>query len=409
MPNCRFCGEPLSISVADLGMSPLANSYVPKEKENSPEVFYPLHAYVCEKCFLVQLEEFQSAENIFSDYSYFSSYSDSWLSHCRRYADLMVSKGIVDTNSSVVEIASNDGYLLQFFKEKGISVLGVEPAKNVAVTAEQKGIHTVTEFFGTALGKKIAEKYGKADLLIGNNVLAHVPDINDFVEGLKQLLAPTGTITIEFPHLLNLIQFNQFDTIYHEHFSYLSLYSVSQIFQAHGLDVYDVEQLPTHGGSLRIYACHCGSGKLHTQQYNTVLDEEKQSGLQNVQSYQEFYHAVLKTKRQILSHLIALKDSGKKIAAYGAPAKGNTLLNFCGISKDFIDFTVDRNPVKQNTLLPGSHIPVYSVEKLLLEKPDYIVILPWNLKDEIIEQLSSLCDWNVKFITLIPEVRIYGN
>ncbi|MDT3699656.1 MAG: class I SAM-dependent methyltransferase [Thermincola sp.] len=404
---CRFCGTKLNISFADLGMSPLSNAYVSPEKLQEKESFYPLHAYVCENCFLVQLEEFETPEQIFSDYAYFSSYSESWLKHARDYTEQMVSRFALGSGHHVVEIASNDGYLLQYFKTAGIPVLGIEPAANVAKAAQDKGIQTVVTFFGQQAAKKLAAEGKQADLLIGNNVLAHVPDLLDFVSGMKILLKPLGVITMEFPHLLRLIQENQFDTIYHEHFSYFSLTTVNRVFAAHGLTLFDVEELPTHGGSLRIYACHSEDGtKPVGSQITELLSREETAGIKQIRTYQAFGEQVKATKRKILKFLIQLKEEGRTMVGYGAPAKGNTLLNYCGIGGDFLDFTVDRSPFKQGLYLPGNRIPIVSPDKIRETKPDYVVILPWNLKDEVLEQMSFIREWGGKFIVFIPKVMV---
>jgi len=405
---CRFCNNELKHTFVDLGMSPVSNAYIKPENLQYKENFYPLHAYVCEKCFLVQLEEFESPEQIFNEeYAYFSSFSDSWLKHCKSYTDIISKKLNLSQNSKVVEIASNDGYLLQYFAEKNIPVLGVEPSSSVAEIAEEKGIRTITKFFGVKTANELVTSQENADLIIGNNVLAHVPDINDFVGGIKILLNENGSVTIEFPHLLNLINKNQFDTIYHEHFSYLSLYTVEKIFNYHGMDIYDVEELPTHGGSLRIYACHSGNMQ-KSQNVINLLSREKEFGLVDLNTYTHFSEKVKETKRKLLKHLIALKKTGKSIVGYGAAAKGNTLLNYCGIGNDFIDYVVDKSPYKQGLFLPGTHISIESPEKIAQTKPDYIFILPWNIKDEIICQLSYTKDWGCKFIVPIPEVYEIG-
>ena len=376
MNKCRFCGNELKYTFADLGMSPLSNSYIPLKDADKGQMTYPLHARVCDKCFLVQLEEFESPEDIFSDYAYFSSYSSSWLAHAKNYVAYMVETYGVNENSQVVEIASNDGYLLQYFKEKNVPVLGIEPAKNVAeVARKEKGLPVITEFFGAKLAETLRRDKISANLLIGNNVLAHVPDINDFVQGMKILLAENGLITMEFPHLLNLIAQKQFDTIYHEHFSYLSLGTVQKIFDAHGLKIFDVQELPTHGGSLRIFACH-NDDKKHTLSDNVkkILLKEKIAALDDLKTYLNFNDTVCNVKFDLLSTLIKIKRAGEKIVGYGAAAKGNTLLNYCGIRRDFIDFVADKSPHKQNTLLPGSRIPVCSPDKILETKPDYILL-----------------------------------
>lgn len=401
---CRFCGEDLNKTFINLGAQPLSNSYVSDEKQ--PENIYPLHVWVCGNCKLVQLEEYETPEEIFSEYSYFSSYSDSWLKHAKEYTDYMVERFGFNDKSHVVEIASNDGYLLQYFIEKGIPVLGIEPAKNVAAVAEQKGVTTLSEFFGVALANKLAKKQ-KADLLLGNNVLAHVPDINDFVEGMHVLLADDGIITMEFPHLLQLIANNEFDTIYHEHFSYLSFSVVNQIFAVHGLKIFDVEELETHGGSLRIFACHNNLNKYDiSKSVAEMLRREETACLLDMTAYTHFEKRVQQTKRDLLSLLIQLKNAGKNIVAYGAAAKGNTLLNYCGIGTDFINYVVDKNPNKQGVFLPGSRIPVLAPDIIKQTKPDYVLVLPWNLKSEITEQLSYIKDWQGKFIFAIPHVEV---
>jgi 2-polyprenyl-3-methyl-5-hydroxy-6-metoxy-1,4-benzoquinol methylase len=407
--QCRFCKTDLKHTFVNLGMSPLSNSYLKSEQLNQSEKFYPLHTYVCSKCLLVQLEEFESPDHIFSDYPYFSSYSDTWLNHAREYTNLMIERFKFSSSSQVIEIASNDGYLLQFFQEQQIPVLGVEPAANVAEVAKSKNIPTLVKFFGVATAKELAEQNNKADLLLGNNVLAHVPDINDFVAGMKTILKQDGVITMEFPHLLQLISQNQFDTIYHEHFSYLSLTTVEQIFAYHGLTLFDVEELATHGGSLRIYAKHKDNHELKICDRLALLREkEKQSGLDRVETYLEFNAHVMKTKHKLLSFLVQIKNAGRSIVGYGAPAKGNTLLNYCGIRTDFLDYTCDRSPHKQGLFLPGTHIPIYAPEQIKVTKPDYVLILPWNLKDEIQEQLSYIREWGGQFIVPIPEVEVLG-
>ena len=405
---CRFCRTPLSRTFADLGVSPVANAFLSLAQLNKMEPFYPLHAYVCEACLLVQLEDFETPERIFNDqYAYFSSYSDSWLDHARRYTDLIAARLGLNANSFVVEIASNDGYLLQYFVEKGIPVLGIEPSGNVASVAKTKGIDTWVEFFTANSAQELVSKRRKADLILGNNVLAHVPALNDFVEGLKILLSEHGVITMEFPHLLCLIRENQFDTIYHEHFSYFSFLAVTRIFAAHGLRIFDVDRLSTHGGSLRIYATHEASKRWHEQaSVAELLAEERRAGLGDVSSYSSFSEQVNKTKLDLLRFLIELKHAGKKIVGYGAPAKGNTLLNFCGIRSDFLDFTVDKSPQKQGMFLPGTHIPIAAPEKIFEVKPDYVLILPWNLRDEIASQMSGIAAWGGKFVVPIPQVRV---
>jgi SAM-dependent methyltransferase len=406
--SCRFCANQLNHTFADLGVSPLANSYLKEEQLFGMEPFFPLHVYVCEQCHLVQLPEFQSPETIFDDYAYFSSFSDSWLKHAKDYTDLMVQRFGFDSNSAIVEIASNDGYLLQYFKEKAIPVLGIEPAKNVAEAAREKGIPTISRYFGVETATVLASEAKHADLLIGNNVLAHVPNLNDFVKGMKIILKPDGIITMEFPHLMRLMEENQFDTIYHEHFSYFSFITVKTIFAEHGLTVFDVEELPTHGGSLRIYACHLDDqSKTTGERVKALLNKEKTAGFATLGHHLSFNPKVIAIKQDILNFMIQAKKEGKSIVGYGAPAKGNTLLNYCGIRTDFIDYTVDRSPHKQSLYLPGTHIPIYHPDKIIETKPDYLLILPWNLKDEIMEQMAHIREWGGKFLVLIPRTGIY--
>jgi SAM-dependent methyltransferase len=403
---CRFCGAAVDGVFADLGSSPLANSYLPPERVNGMEPFYPLRALVCGRCFLVQLEEFETPERIFSDYAYFSSYSSSWLEHARAYAEQMTERLALDGDSHVVEIASNDGYLLQFFHERQIPVLGIEPAANVAKVALQKGIPTLVEFFGRETARSLAAE-SAADLLLGNNVLAHVPDLNDFVAGMKILLAPGGVITMEFPHLMRLIEDNQWDTIYHEHFSYFSFLTVSRVFEAHGLRVFDVQELSTHGGSLRIFAGHVhDDAKRESDAARELREHERAAGYERLDTYLGYGRRVEADKRQILSFLIDLKQRGLRIAGYGAPAKGNTLLNYCGVRSDFIDYTCDLNPHKQGHFLPGSHIPIRSPEAIREDRPDVVLILPWNLKEEIVEQLSFIREWGGRFAARTPELAL---
>jgi SAM-dependent methyltransferase len=405
--GCRFCGLPLTSTFVDLGMSPLCESYLSAGQLNQMEPFYPLHVHVCEHCFLVQLEEYVSPESIFTEYAYFSSYADTWLQHARAYTGLVVERFGLGKGSRVVEVASNDGYLLQYFVQRGIPVLGIEPARNVAQVAIQKGIPTLVEFFGAECARRLAAGGDSADLIVGNNVLAQVPALNDFVEGLRILLKPQGVITIEFPHLVRLVAENQFDTIYHEHFSYFSLIAVEKIFGAHGLVIFDVEQLPTHGGSLRIYARHAGDHSKPIHQ--SVLDLkqcEEQAGLTTMAYYEAFGERVKETKRKLLDFLIRAKRDGKSIAGYGAPGKGNTLLNYCGIRTDFMDFTVDRNPYKQGKYLPGTHIPIYHPDKINQARPDYLLILPWNFKEEIMQQMAFIREWGGQFVVPIPEVKV---
>lgn len=405
--KCRFCNTSLRHSFLDLGVSPLANSYLKADQLNQMEPFYPLHAYVCDSCYLVQLNEFESPESIFGDYAYFSSYSDTLLNHSREYTDLMIKRFGFDSQSHVVEIASNDGYLLQYFKNKGVPVLGIEPARNVAKVAMDAGIPTTVKFFGVQTANELVNDGKHGDLIIANNVLAHVPNLNDFVQGLKVLLAPKGVITIEFPHLMSLIGQRQFDTIYHEHFSYFSFTTVKKVFASHGMALFDVEEISTHGGSLRIYACHAEDDTREIgARVDDLLGREQSDGFCNIEFYLSFTEHVNKIKRDILDFMVKAKSDGKKIVGYGAPAKANTLLNYCGIRTDFIDFTVDRSPHKQKHYLPGTHIPIYEPDRIKEIKPDYLVIMAWNLKDEIMEQMSYVRSWGTKFVTLIPEVKV---
>jgi SAM-dependent methyltransferase len=405
-PTCLYCDTELKHTFADLGMSPLANSFLTEEQTQQMEPFYPLHARVCHECFLVQLEIFETPENIFSDYAYFSSYSQTWLEHAREYVDEVTERFDLGENSLVVEVACNDGYLLQYFLPKKVPILGIEPAKNVAKVAKEKGIPTITEFFGESLARELVEQGKSADLINGTNVLAQVPDINDFAAGFNILLKPEGVLTLEFPHLLRLADENQFDTIYHEHFFYFSLLAIEKIFGSHGLRVFDVHQLPTFGGSLRVFFCHESSGRSEEPGVDTVRRLEADAGYHELSTYQTFDDAVRRTKRNILEFLVAAKNEGKSIVAYGAPAKGNTLLNYCGTGNDFFDYAVDKSPHKQNCYLPGIHIPVFDPERIRETKPDYVVILVWNIKKEIIEQFPDIGDWGGRFVVLIPEVEI---
>jgi hypothetical protein len=407
--TCRFCGEALRFTFVDLGMSPLCESYLSPDQLNQMEPFYPLHVFVCENCFLVQLQEYVTPEHIFTEYAYFSSYADSWLKHAENYTNLVTERFHLNAHSFVVEVASNDGYLLQYFVQKNIPVLGIEPAKNVAKVAVEKGVPTLTEFFGEQLARQLCEKGQHADLIVGNNVLAQVPDLNDFVSGLKTLLKPTGVITIEFPHLMQLMEQNQFDTIYHEHFSYFSFITAEKIFAAHGIQLFDVEELPTHGGSLRIYGRHMENTDLAvTDRAREMHDREINAGFTNMQHYVAFDEQVKETKRKLLNFLIETRRAGKSIVGYGAPGKGNTLLNYCGIRADFIEYTVDRNPYKQGKFLPGTHIPIYAPQKIWETKPDYVFILPWNFKDEIMSQMAGIREWGGRFVVPIPEVTVYS-
>ena len=384
-PSCRFCGRGLQHTLVDLGMSPLCESYVSAERVHDMEPFYPLHVYVCDECYLVQLEEFVPVEEIFTEYLYFSSYADSWVQHAKDYTDMIAARCGLGKESHVVELASNDGYLLQHFVALGIPALGIEPAKNVAEVAIKKGIPTLVKFFGVETARQLAAEGKHADLLLGNNVLAQVPDLNDFVGGMKLLLKPGGVITMEFPHLLKLMQENQFDTIYHEHFSYFSFLAAERIFAKHGITLFDVEEIPTHGGSLRIYGRHADDeAKAVTQRALDLRTVEERAGLDGLDAYRSFEEQVKQTKRKILAFLIEAREAGKTVAGYGAPGKGNTLLNYCGIRTDLLDYTVDRNPYKQGMFLPGTHIPIYDPAKIKETRPDYVFILPWNLKHEII-------------------------
>jgi len=405
--RCRFCSAPLHHTFVDLGMSPLCESYVSAEQVDQMEPFYPLHVRVCEKCHLVQLGSYVSAEHIFSEYAYFSSYSDSWLRHASNYVAMIAPRLGLGRDSLVVELASNDGYLLQYFVQKGVPALGVEPAANVAKVAVEKGVPTLVKFFGRQTAREMVAAGQAADLVIGNNVLAQVPDLNDFVAGINLLLKPDGVATLEFPHLVRLMEENQYDTIYHEHFSYFSLIAVERIFAAHELVLFDVDEIPTHGGSLRIYVRHVAdAAKPVTAAVVDLRNRELAAGLDRMETYAAFAERVRESKRALLELLIRLRRQGKRVAGYGAPGKGNTLLNYCGIRTDFLDFTVDRNPYKQGRFLPGSHIPIHPVERLREARPDYILILPWNLRDEIVAQLADARDWGAKFIVPIPTARV---
>jgi SAM-dependent methyltransferase len=406
-PTCRFCGSVIEHTFVDLGMSPLCESYVPADRVNAMEPFYPLHAKVCQSCLLVQLEEFVSADEIFSEYAYFSSYSDSWVEHARRYVEMAVGRFGLDDSSLVVELASNDGYLLQHVVARGIPALGIEPAANVADVARAQGIETVVEFFGQDLARRLAGEGRSADLLAANNVMAHVPDLNDFVGGIATLLAPGGVATIEVPHLLRLVESNQFDTIYHEHFSYFSLLTARKVLEAHGLELFDVDELRSHGGSLRLYAQRAETGRQAvTSAVGELAQRERALGFDTLEGHRSFAHQVNETKWNLLEFLIARRREGKRIAGYGAPGKGNTLLNFCGIRTDLLEYTVDRNPYKQGQFLPGTHIPIKHPEALEQDRPDYILILPWNLKQEIVEQLAYARAWGAQFVGPIPEVEV---
>jgi SAM-dependent methyltransferase len=407
MPTCRFCAAPLRHTFVDLGMSPLCESYVPAERLGAMEPFYPLKARVCERCLLVQLEEFVAAEDIFSEYAYFSSYSDSWVAHARDYVKMAVERFGLGPDSLVVELASNDGYLLQHVVEQGIPALGVEPAANVAAVAQERGIETVVAFFGRELAAQLVAKGRRADLLVANNVMAHVPDLNDFVAGMEPVLAPQGVVTIEVPHLLRLVEGNQFDTIYHEHFSYFSLLTAQKVLSAHGLEVFDVDELTSHGGSLRLYAQRRSSGRQPVSpRVDALAERERSLGFDTLEGHGAFSPRVMETKWRLLEFLIARRREGKRVAGYGAPGKGNTLLNYCGIRTDLLEFTVDRNPYKQGQFLPGTHIPIRHPEALEQARPDFILILPWNLKKEIVAQLSYTREWGARCVVPIPEVEV---
>jgi 2-polyprenyl-3-methyl-5-hydroxy-6-metoxy-1,4-benzoquinol methylase len=400
---CRFCGAGLHRTFVDLGMSPLCETYPSVADLNHGETYYPLHVYVCEKCLLVQLEEFESAENIFSDYAYFSSYSDSWLRHADSYCASMKSRFGLNEESLVIEVASNDGYLLQYFVQRNVPVLGIEPAANVARVAVEKRVPTLVKFFGAGLAEELVREGRSGDLVLGNNVLAQVPDLNDFVEGLKILLKPEGVLTLEFPHLLKLIAHNEFDTIYHEHFSYFSMLTTMKIMEAHGLKMFDVEELPSHGGSLRVFMCRA-EAKTHQvgPKVARVINEEEKAGLCDLEGYRGFAQQVKETKLALVDLLLNAAREGKRVAGYGAPGKSATLLHYCGIGKDLIEYTVDRSPYKQGRFLPGTHIPIYHPDRIAGMKPDYVVILPWNLKIEIMEQLQYIRKWGGRFVVPIP-------
>jgi SAM-dependent methyltransferase len=404
--TCRLCGSDLSEVFADLGMSPLSNSYLSERQLGDVEAFYPLKAYVCQRCFLVQLGEVASPQEIFDEYVYFSSYSTTWLDHSRQYVDMIVDRLGLDESSHVVEVASNDGYLLQNFVARGIPVLGIEPASNVATAAEGRGIPTHVAFFGRETARELADRR-HADLIVANNVLAHVPDLNDFVAGFSILLAPGGVATVEFPHLLSLIREKQFDTIYHEHFSYFSFFTARRAFEAHGLRVFDVERLRTHGGSLRVYVCHADDGREESPRVTRLVAEEDTIGIAEIETYRDFAEGVREAKRELLTFLIDCKRRNLRIVGYGAPAKGNTLLNYCGIGTDFIDYTVDRNPHKQGLFLPGTHIPIRAVDEVARTKPDLLFILPWNLADEIMGQMAFVREWGGLFLVTTPELRMH--
>ena len=406
--KCRFCQNELTHEFIDLVNSPPSNSFLSLEELSQPEVFYPLKLFVCDNCFLVQIDEYKKSEEIFSDkYAYFSSFSSSWLEHARQYVEMITPRLALNQESLVIEIGSNDGYLLQYFKEKNIQCLGIEPAKSTAEVARDKGIEVVTEFFDVKLAERLVKEGREADLIVGNNVLAHVPDINDFVKGLKILLGKEGVITLEFPHLMRLIEENQFDTIYHEHFSYLSFNTVGRIFSEHGLVLFEVEELPTHGGSLRIYAGHQeDSSKESSPNVEAFYEKESAAGMVDLSYYLNFQDKANKVKYELLAFLLAQKREGKKVVAYGAAAKGNTLLNYCGIKKDLIEFVVDASPHKQGKFLPGSHVPIVNEDSIRELKPEYVIIFPWNIKEEIMEQLSYIRRWGGRFVIPIPQVAL---
>jgi SAM-dependent methyltransferase len=409
---CRFCGAVLGTTMVDLGMSPLCESFLLPHELNGPETFFPLHVRVCDRCLLAQVQQYVSPQDIFGEYAYFSSYSTAWLDHARRYTDVMTERLGLGPDSLVVELASNDGYLLRWFQDKGVPVLGVEPAANVAKVALERGIPTRVEFFGDECARSLVDEGMRADLVVGNNVLAQVPDLNSFVAGIARVLAPAGTVTVEFPHVQRLMAGNQFDTIYHEHFSYFSLLAAEKVFAAHGLTVFDVDELWTHGGSLRVHARHAADGDAGparpvTEAVHRVREAELAFGLDRMATYERFGAQVEATKRRILRFLVDARDAGKRVVGYGAPGKGNTLLNYCGIRTDLIEFTVDRNPYKHGRFLPGTHIPVHPPEALDAARPDYVFILPWNLRDEIAEQLAHVRDWGGRFVVPIPEVDVW--
>ena len=406
--NCRFCGNEVDSVFLDLIACPPSNSFVTEENLNNYEIYYPLKVYVCEQCFLVQIQKYKESNEIFSsDYVYFSSMSKTWLKHSQEYVEEIIPRLNLTPESKVAEIASNDGYLLQYFKRQSIPCFGIEPTSSTAQVAKQKGIEVIEDFFGVKLSKQIVKKRGELDLILGNNVLAHVPDLNDFVEGMKIALKQSGTITMEFPHLMKLIENNQFDTIYHEHFSYFSFITVNEVFKEHGLDIYDVEEILTHGGSLRIYVKHSDNNSIEVQNsVHALSQKEKDAGMDSLDYYMSFKYQVLKLKNDFIRFLVKKKMDKLKIAAYGAAAKGNTLLNYCGIKNDYIDFVVDAAPSKQGKFLPGSHIPVVAESMLKIEKPDFVIIFPWNIKGEIIEQIKYIKDWGGKFVIPVPQLEI---
>ena len=406
--KCRHCQQELQQTFADLHHQPASNSFLSEEQLKNPEIYFPLKLFACDNCFLVQVDEYKNCEDIFShDYVYFSSMSSSWLAHAKQYVDMMRTRFHLDKNSQVIEIASNDGYLLQYFKEANVPCFGIEPTSNTATAAREKGIESIEAFFGTSLATDLAKQNKKADLILGNNVLAHVPDINDFVSGLPLLLKKNGIVTFEFPHLLQLIEQNQFDTIYQEHYSYLLFYTVERVFKACNMRIFDVEELPTHGGSLRIFATHAqeNTHKI-TPAVELLLKKEKDSGMLNIKYYQSFQQQIEITKNALLFFLLEKKLQNKKVVAYGAAAKGNTFLNLCGVKPDLISFCVDKAASKQGKFMPGSHIPVYSPSKIKETKPDYVFILPWNIKKEVMEEHAYIREWGAQFVTAIPKLCI---
>jgi SAM-dependent methyltransferase len=404
--RCRFCDAELRHSFADLGMSPLANSYLAADELDRPETFYPLHAFVCEECYLVQLPEFEPPEKIFRDYAYFSSFSTTFVEHARRYVEQSIGRFGLDSQSRILEVASNDGYLLRFFRDQGIPVLGVEPARNVAEVAEAEGIRTMADFFGRRLARELVAAGEAADLVVGNNVLAHVPDLNDFVAGLKLVLKTGGAITLEFPHLLRLIDGAEFDTIYHEHFSYFSFTTVDRVFASHGLSLFDVEEIPTHGGSLRIYGCHAEEERRLSGAAEELLERERREGLTEIATYTEFEERPKAVKHDLLEFLIRARRAGETVVGYGAAAKATTLLNYCGIRGDLVDYVVDRSPHKQGRFLPGSHLPIHDPGHVDATRPDYLLLFAWNLKDEIVQQMGRVREFGCRFVVPIPQLEI---
>jgi C-methyltransferase C-terminal domain/Putative zinc binding domain/Methyltransferase domain len=406
---CRFCGAPLTRTVVDLGMSPLCESFLRADQLDAMEPFYPLHVRVCESCHLVQLPEYVAPENIFTEYAYFSSYSDAFVSHARDYVEMITGRLGLSAESFVVELASNDGYLLQHFVERGIPVLGIDPARNVAEAAIARGIPTRVAFFGRETAGAVVAEHGHADLIVGNNVLSQVPNLDDFVGGIATLLAPDGVVTVEFPHLMRLLEGNLFDTIYHEHFSYFSLLTATRVFAAHDLDVFDLEEVWTHGGSLRLFVGHPSAGRETSARVRDFAERERAFGLEDGAPYEDFRERVERTKRDLLELLIAARRDGSKVAGYGAPGKGNTLLNYCGIRADLVEYTVDRNPHKHGLFLPGTHIPIFPPDRIAETRPDLVLVLPWNLRDEIVEQLAYTRDWGARLVFALPSLEVVGD